>query len=528
LRGCIIDNRDYSYDEVPYESKPFKQSHPDRLRTIALLFGMNPPEVDHCRVLELGSSAGGNIIPMALTLPESEFVGIDLSAREIDEGKETVAALNLGNVRLEQRSILDVDKDFGKFDYIICHGVFSWVPDEVQDKILDICKVNLSKNGVAYVSYNVLPGWHMRRMVREMMLYHTKQFADPNMKVTQARALVDFLVQSITNDKSAYAVWLKEEFELVKKAQGYYLFHEHLENVNEPCYFHQFVARATKKNLQYLGDAEFHTMLGLTVPPKTEETLRKLFPSIINYEQYMDFVRNRMFRQTLLTHSVLPLSRNVNHEKIREFLVGTPASPVDKSADVTSNVVEEYKTVTGHSFKTGVPITKAAMRTLAEIWPTPMRFDDLFETALEKIGGRTGDPTQEAAQRALLGADFVRLYSWGMVELYSWAPPFVTTVSEFPLASPVARLQAKKGLWVSNLKHEAINLDEPLKRMVLLLDGTRDQKAILDGMCELIRNGTLTVNIDGKQADVEKVRPAIEKLIAQYLLTLARSALLLR
>lgn len=72
-----------SYDEVPYESYPFAQTHPDRLATVATLLGLRPAPVEQCRVLELGCAGGGNLIPMALTLPESTFVGIDLSARQI-------------------------------------------------------------------------------------------------------------------------------------------------------------------------------------------------------------------------------------------------------------------------------------------------------------------------------------------------------------------------------------------------------------------------------------------------------------
>ena len=128
-----------SYDEVPYPSRPYPQAHPDRLATVATLLGMRPAPADRCRVLELGCGGGGNLIPMALALPGSAFVGIDLSGGQIAQGCEVVRALGLRNVRLLHLSILDVDDRFGTFDYVICHGVYSWVPPEVQGKILDIC-----------------------------------------------------------------------------------------------------------------------------------------------------------------------------------------------------------------------------------------------------------------------------------------------------------------------------------------------------------------------------------------------------
>src|SRR5438067_313897 len=168
-----------SYDAVPYESLPFVDTHPSRVAAVARLHGLNPPAVERCRVLELGCAHGSNLIPMAVTLPESRFVGIDLSRRQIADGQNVVAALGLTNIDLQPLSILDVDEKLGVFDYVICHGVYSWVPAEVQRKILDICARQLSPDGVALVSYNTYPGWFVRQMVRELMLYHVGPVAEP-------------------------------------------------------------------------------------------------------------------------------------------------------------------------------------------------------------------------------------------------------------------------------------------------------------------------------------------------------------
>src|SRR5262245_14549100 len=174
-----------SYDEVPYESHPYGQTHPSRLATIATLFGLTPPPVAKCRVLELGCASGGNIVPMAELLPESWFVGVDLSGRQIADGERIVRAAGRTNVRLRHASILDVDDSYGPFDYILCHGVFSWVPDVVREKILDICSKHLTPNGVAYVSYNTYPGWHMRGMIRDMMRFHALRFDSSDLRVKQ-------------------------------------------------------------------------------------------------------------------------------------------------------------------------------------------------------------------------------------------------------------------------------------------------------------------------------------------------------
>jgi len=155
---AIVSEAETSYDAVPYSEYVFPYTHPASVGAVAALFGMRPADPAHCRVLELGCCTGANLIPMAYDLPGSEFVGIDLSRRQIDDGRRTIAALSLTNIDLRPGSILDVDESYGTFDYIIAHGVYSWVPAEVREKLLAVCKANLKPDGVAYVSYNTYPG----------------------------------------------------------------------------------------------------------------------------------------------------------------------------------------------------------------------------------------------------------------------------------------------------------------------------------------------------------------------------------
>ena len=107
---------------------------------------------------------------MAEVFPNSTFLGIDASSRQIDDGNGSIAALGFRNITLTCEDLLNVDEAYGKFDYIIAHGVYSWVPDNVQQKIFFICKQNLSENGIAYVTYNTYPGWRLRGMIRDLML----------------------------------------------------------------------------------------------------------------------------------------------------------------------------------------------------------------------------------------------------------------------------------------------------------------------------------------------------------------------
>lgn len=462
-----------SYDQVPYESFPFPQTHPDRLATIGRLFGLVPPDLARCRVLELGCAAGGNLIPLAQAQPGAEFVGVDLSAVQVAQGQAVIAALGLNNIRLHAMSITDVDESVGAFDYILCHGVYSWVPDQVQDKILALCARQLTDQGIAYVSYNTLPGWRMRGMIRDLMRYHAMQFAEPGDRVAQARSILDFLAQWVPSKNDAYGMLLQSELEGLRHAPDYYILHEHLEDINEPLYFHEFMARARGHGLQYLAEAEFSTVLLSNFPKEAADTLWRIAPDAIRQEQFMDFLRNRSFRQTLLVRDGLVVNRSVPAERVTDLWVGSPLRPLSPRPEMQSGAMEEFRAPSGGSLRTPNPVTKAAITVLAGCWPASALFPELLAQAQARLGHHI--PEDEST----LASDLLQCYGSGLVELHSAPDPFVTRPGQRPLACPLARLQARRGnRQVTNLRHEMVPIDENLGRLLTLLDGTRGRKDI--------------------------------------------------
>src|SRR5262249_6262531 len=225
--------------------------------------------------------------------------------------------------------IMDVDHNTGQFDYIICHGVYSWVPAEVRDKILAICSQNLAPNGIAYVSYNTYPGWHIRGMIREMMAYHVRQFSDPKERVQQARAFVEFLTQAVGDPQTIYGGLLQIEADSLRKSSDTYIFHEHLEEVNRPVYFHEFAQSAAAHGLQYLAEAKPH-LLSQSLSVEAAKTLERIAGDLIAGEQYLDFVRNQTFRRTLLCHREVSLKRPPDPAQVQRLHATGLAQPSNR------------------------------------------------------------------------------------------------------------------------------------------------------------------------------------------------------
>jgi methyltransferase-like protein/SAM-dependent methyltransferase len=524
-----------TYDEVPYESHPFAQTHPERLFTVGTLFGMRPTPVQRCRVLELGCASGGNLMPMADYLPDSEFVGVDLSEKQINDGLSLVKQFGLKNLKLKHASITDVNDKYGQFDYIICHGVFSWVPDNVRDKILEIAQKQLTPNGICYVSYNTYPGWHMRGMIRDMMRYHSNRFNTPTLRTQQARALLDFLSQSVRQDGSAFSVLLKTELETLRHQADHYLYHEHLEENNNPLYFHQFADLAKKHGLKYLGEARVGTMVTGNFGPEIEKTLRMLATDQIQAEQYMDFLRNRMFRETLLCLDRVQPNWAVQPDNLRVLHVASGARPVDAQGqflpsvpvtDDQSNV--SYRSASGMSMATTRPLLKAVMQVLNTAFPATVPFDILRKEARALVGGSQDDPKQVAEDTNVIAVGLLNCYMGSdLIELHGMPITFAKSASERPVALPLARIQASRSTVVTNRRHEVVRLNDLDKHLVPLLDGTRDKSALVEELTKVAQSGALNVQKDGVTIyEPKEIGTALNSVMDQALANVARMALL--
>jgi methyltransferase-like protein/cyclopropane fatty-acyl-phospholipid synthase-like methyltransferase len=517
-----------SYEEVPYESKPVYRTNPDGLATVAVVFGLRPPPVERCRVLELGGAAGGNLIPVALTHPEGRFLGIDLSPRQIADGQKVVDALGLKNVELRAMSILDIDEGFGQFDYITCHGVFSWVPPEVQDKILDVCKRNLAPDGIAYVSYNTYPGWHLRGMVRDMMRYHAAGRATPQERVRQARAMLDFLVQASAGSDTTYDCLLRDEAGLLAGGSDSYLFHEQLEEFNHPVYFHEFAERAAGHGLQFLAEAQF-SLFDQNMPALVRDTVAEWSSGdLVRREQYLDFLRCRTFRRSLLCHAGAAVRRESDPAVVTRMHLSALAKPQSAKPDVTGSGTEAFHAPDGAHLTTNHPFVKAALVGLFELWPRAVSFDVLCQAVRERLGPAWAAAGSDKEVRQFLAGALLQCYLGNIIEMHLYPPQFTLFPGERPVASPLARLQADAGQErVTSLSHRIVELSLMDRLVLRHLDGRHDRAALLGVLAGLAKDGTLALSHEGKPLTDGQAREYLTAALDLSLRRLAAGALLL-
>lgn len=495
------------YDLVPYGGWSYAFTHPDVLATVARLRGIPSAPIDNCRVLEIGCAAGYNLIPMAISLPDAHFVGIDYAARQIDEGREIIAHLGVPNVELHQQDMAAWDGSLGRFDYIIAHGIYSWVAPPLRSALLSICQEALAPNGVAYVSYNTYPGWHMMEAMRRMMLYHIRGIDEPGQRAAAAKELIGFLVQAtgtasyrVSSFPAAYEHLLNGYFHGVLNLPGRVdslFLHDELEEVNDPCYFHEFVEDARQHGLAYVADAEFSTGLPNVLPDEVATNLAAIVPPNGDAGQYLDFVVNRTFRRSLLCQQDIPLAPAVELDDLDAFYFSGKSRGLLAPGTDPEAAAVEFVAMDGAKLTTDHPVTIVAFTHLKSIWPQRITLNEAQNAAYmqlmetnphlreELYAALTGaDPVRRDADRRLMADNFLRAYctSGELLSLHLHPGTFTTQIAQKPAASLWARWESTRRGTVTDLRLRRVTLSPQCGYLLPLLDGTRD----VETLCQLI------------------------------------------
>lgn len=293
------------YSELGYKSMPFPYTTPATLEAYAALVGVSAPNPKTARVLELGATYGGNIISQALFNPDATFVGIELSQEQVEKGNEVIANAGLTNVSLIQSDIASIGSEIGTFDYIIAHGVYSWVDDGVKDALLRLIDEHLAEDGIAYISYNTYPGWHTMDEVRQLMMFSNRDKAQFNHteKVLHGKtigSIVGSQILKYDNLKERNSKFLGALRSVMQKDE-YYVGHDHLEPNNDPVYFYQFNDHLEAHNLAYLCDADLTLSMVRSFDADIADTLDKLaLNDHVAQEQYLDFMLDTTFRKSII------------------------------------------------------------------------------------------------------------------------------------------------------------------------------------------------------------------------------------
>jgi methyltransferase-like protein/SAM-dependent methyltransferase len=513
------------YEDIPYQGLSFADTHPDRLAVLGRLFGLTPAAVEQCRVLELGCAEGGNLIPLACALPAAEFVGIELSPSQADKGMAKITELGLSNIRIHQGDILELGAELGQFDYIVAQGVFSWVEANVRDKLLATTRQLLRSNGLAYISYNTNPGWRLRGVLRDMLLYHVRGTEKPRQRLALAQELLPRVAATLEGVNTPLAQYLKSQIARLGNEDPSYLYHEFLAPANQPMLFSEFVQQAGRHGLNYVCDSELYTMFASSLGGQAASFIEG-FEDLIEQEQYMDFLRGRGFRQSVLCHDSETPDYDIDVSVLEQFAVyadvQTPQNPRHKSGK-RQRKTQTFTTAAGERFSIQEPLTAAILEYLGNHYPDAVALPELFELVKPQF---PVNPSQSFVEsKGLCLGELFNLFANGVVGLSTRARHFAAPNLEKPVVCALARLQAAQGDTVTTVWHGNINVDHFAARFIHYLDGSCGLEDIVEKLVIEVSNGTLEPIDDANSVSANSTQrlQAIRELITtncQRLLTL--------
>ena len=444
-----------AYDRLPYPSGPHFYSHPGHVGMLAQLAGAKPAQLDNCRVLEIGGSDGGNLLPIAIDFPTSEFVCLDISRVQIEMGRRHASALGVKNIDWHAADLTQFDfEPLGKFDYIIAHGVYSWVDASVQNKLLELYREILSSQGIGYISYNTYPGWHAQMALREMMLAHVEGIADDDRRVEAVLDLVHRIANSSQGHDTPIATVARSFVDSMADFESVpvYITHEFLSENNSPIYYREFANRASMFGLQVVGDANHveHSLDRLS--DESRDWILQQSDDPVVQGQYMDFLSSGAFRRSLLCRREVKIDWNFSVSKWEKLFVSANVRPIDDSG-------ERWSTGSGNTFSTSHQLAQGVLTRLSDAWPGSIQVAQIARSCSVAT-----EPIAKIVES---------MFQQKIVEGRLANQQCVNQASDRPRASRFCRHQATGG-YVTTQRHSRVRMDDEQAIAVLpLVDGTR-------------------------------------------------------
>jgi len=494
------------YESFGYDSFPFAQTHPVHLATRGQHHGLQPADPRHCRYLEIGCANARNLIDMAAGLPDSLFVGVDLAENAIAEGQATVDRLGLKNVQLIAGDLAQFPLDVPPFDYMVAHGLYSWIPQSVREQLWKLFQNLLAPSGLVYLSYNTYPGCYQRRMLREMMLFHVHQYESPVEKVAQANAFLRFLDGALAHQKNMANDVRKEIDELLHYRRDSSIFHDDLSPINDPVYFHQMVTTANQNQFQFVSESTYLDSTAIYYPEEIQKQLQQIETnSYLIKEQYLDFLKLRRFRSSLFCRSGLKFSHTILQESLTGQFFGSNS---EHEGELKWEKESALRIVSANQAYISMnhPLSKAAMHLMMQSFPRYWSFAELLSSASQLLLENGLSTTSPEDDQELLKT-LQTCYSVGLVDAKCIPPKVAYEVPERPRLAAHVRDHLKRGVTIlTNQLHIAVEFESNLNEFLLLCDGTRTRQDLI--------NAPITLPDLENLSHEEKVDRMLKKLMS--------------
>ncbi len=433
----------YSTHRYPALSHP--ETHPAVICAAARCAGLDSPAApESCRLLEVGCASGHNLLPLAASYPDSQFTGIDFSDTAIRAARQAADAAGLKNVTFHHADLAEWDPGDAKYDYLIAHGMLSWIPDSAKAALLALISLGLAEKGVASLGYNTLPGWALRKEAAAMSKALAALTPDNG-------DLLDELASLAGIGNSPYARHLTTIYRDMARKGPEVLPFDELAPICDPLHFGQVLAWAGQNQLRYLGESTLPENLPPGLPTETLTRLHPLDGDPTLYQQTLDLLSGRTHRTSLFCRAADPLDTRTTASVTLHF----HARLIEHS--LPPEVLPGERIETFHA-------------ALAAASPSSRPVPELMEHTAKRLD-RQWDHDRSAKE---IAGWLYRAARLGWVELRSDPVTIEPVPASRPRLSPLNLHFARAGRPVVDALHKTCDFPAAHRQVLSALDGSRD------------------------------------------------------
>ena len=468
----------FAYDEVAYPTPIVPEMNPARIRAACAFYGYAPPAIEGAAVLEVGCGDGYNLLGIAAASPAAPHVGFDLSAAAIARGQKVLDASGLANVELAEGDITDW-RAGRTFDYILCHGVHSWVPPHVQDALLTLIAAHLSPGGVAYLSHDVLPAAAPKQAIKSFLRHVIPRQTAPHDAIAAARAVLsDLGAHQLPHSR------LKPQFDVLLRElpsfEDGYFFHDWLSEAYHPISMLDLAASAGRAGLVPIADAGLADLFDDGNGAAADGVAQKLGGSHAARAYARDMMAGtRMFRRTILARADAPPPDAPGLGELRFALAAAQASQAGGAI---------YRGADNAFYRPASAIERQVMGRLASVAPREVTYAELLAEA--------GDPSA-------LAKILTQICAVPVANAYAAPAPFIERPGDRPRASQLVRAMLDAAEFAPTLRLNRLVSKQGATRIFLsLCDGTRTREDLQRDMSASLGRDVPPAQIEAVLADL--------------------------
>jgi SAM-dependent methyltransferase len=322
-----MSNWDFGYvTDTVYTNQFYRETTPTWMATAALLLGHRPPDLARpFRYLDLGCAHGFSALTVAATSPQAEVWGFDINPAHVESARLLASRAGLTNVRFEEASFSDVaaraPEAMPEFDFIVTHGVLSWISPENRRELMRVIGQRLRPGGLAYVSYNVTTGW--AGMVPLRALMYMLSVASPERTDVGVTGVLDFVDKMKGAGAAFFNAYpaLENRLRDMRNHDPRYVAHEYLNRDWHPLMFADVATDMREARCSYIGSATLSENIDAVSVPQGMIPLMADAKDLLLRETLRDFGSGQGFRRDLYRRGLTPLPAAEHQQMLQNLTI---------------------------------------------------------------------------------------------------------------------------------------------------------------------------------------------------------------